>query len=309
MSNALSRMKPRNALAMGYMGPTGFGAGQEANMRPSAGGLRKSVEIAANSQIPGIADAASGVLAVDDARQGNWGSAGLNALGLLPFVPAMGFVGSTGGRAADALTDAERAARMQDMGMERGWYRGGEAPKGGRRTGPWYTQDPDEATSYARRHGQGADMREYALPAQGYLNAGNSYGPKLAEDVARVLDDPYFDAPGKELAGMLRQYFVTPGERITGGELWQALEARFGNDGASAVLERLGPFSGAKGIAGPNEAYVFRNAPVRDAHAAQFDPARRGADDIYGRADPRLLAGMAGAGLTAAAVHRSRDDE
>lgn len=91
MKNSLSKMaRPRNALAMGYMGPTGFTDATRGNLLPSAAGLRKSAEAAASSQIPGIADMASGALAVDDARRGNWGQAGLNALGMLPFVPAMG---------------------------------------------------------------------------------------------------------------------------------------------------------------------------------------------------------------------------
>lgn len=37
-------------------------------------------------------DVASGLLAVDDLRQGNYGDAVLNGVGLLPFVPAMGAI-------------------------------------------------------------------------------------------------------------------------------------------------------------------------------------------------------------------------
>lgn len=42
--------------------------------------------------VPGIGDAISGYEAVQAARQGNYGEAGLNALGLLPFVPYLGGV-------------------------------------------------------------------------------------------------------------------------------------------------------------------------------------------------------------------------
>lgn len=47
----------------------------------------------AMSLIPNpVGDVASGLMAVDDIRKGNYGDAALNGLGLLPFVPAMGGV-------------------------------------------------------------------------------------------------------------------------------------------------------------------------------------------------------------------------
>ena len=47
----------------------------------------------AMSMIPNpVGDVASGLLAVDDLRKGDYGSAALNSIGLLPFVPAMGGV-------------------------------------------------------------------------------------------------------------------------------------------------------------------------------------------------------------------------
>lgn len=39
---------------------------------------------------PGVGDAISGYDAVQSARQGNYGEAALNGMGLLPFVPSMG---------------------------------------------------------------------------------------------------------------------------------------------------------------------------------------------------------------------------
>lgn len=39
---------------------------------------------------PGVGDAMSGYDAIQSARQGNYGEAGLNALGLLPFMPGLG---------------------------------------------------------------------------------------------------------------------------------------------------------------------------------------------------------------------------
>jgi hypothetical protein len=43
-----------------------------------------------NSFIPISGDVQSGLLAFEDVKQGNYGSAALNSLGLLPFVPSIG---------------------------------------------------------------------------------------------------------------------------------------------------------------------------------------------------------------------------
>ena len=42
------------------------------------------------SLTPGAGDVQSGYEAVQSAKEGNWGEAGLNALGVLPFIPALG---------------------------------------------------------------------------------------------------------------------------------------------------------------------------------------------------------------------------
>lgn len=119
MKNELSKRKPRNALAVGYVGPQGFTEGARAHMRaPTMDDVRKGAEIADMSFLPGISDAAAGVLAVDEARKGNWGAAGLNALGVLPFVPALGgiFIGK-GAKTFDALKAAE-AQKLLDSGAD-----------------------------------------------------------------------------------------------------------------------------------------------------------------------------------------------
>lgn len=50
--------------------------------------LRQGAEYASMTPTP-LGDVASGLLAVDALRQGNYGDAALNAVGLLPFVPGM----------------------------------------------------------------------------------------------------------------------------------------------------------------------------------------------------------------------------
>jgi len=176
-------------------------------------------------------------------------------------------------------------AKMSEMGLEPGWFRGGAKIIDGKRNGPFYTQNADEAAGYAARHGSGSDVREYAIPSTGFLDASRGYSHKLAHDVAAVLDGDYYGKPGAQLAKELRTF--SQGEGITGGQLWQSLETRFGNDGAAEVLDKLGAFKGVKGITGPDEAYVFKSAAVRDANKAAFDPARYKDDNI--------LAGLAGA--------------
>lgn len=218
-----------------------------------------------------------------------------------------GMSGQAGKVGVAQISDADRAARMADMGMERGWYRAGEKiGPDGRRNGPMYTQDKEEAAGYLagyeRRTGRQGDLREYAIPANRFLNADKAYPPRLAHDVAKLIDTPYYGKEGQYLAGQLRTY--GDGELIGGGDLWQALESRFGNDGAAEVLSQLKAFNGAKGFTAPGEAYVFKNAPVRDANRAAFDPAKRGMDDIYGAA---TVPGMAvGAGLGALGLEALR---
>ncbi len=175
---------------------------------------------------------------------------------------------------------------MEQMGLERGWYRGGAKPgPDGRRTGPWYTQSADDSAGYAA--GRGGDVREYAIPKDGYLMADRGYSSRLAHDVAKILGDPYYGKQGQHLAKELRTF--GPNEGLTGGQLWQSLEARFGNDGAAEVLTKLNVFKGAKGMTGGPEAYVFKNHPVRDAQRAKFALDKYSVDNI--------MAGTAGAAV------------
>lgn len=70
------------------------------------------------SLTPGIGDAQAGLEAIASAREGDWAGAGLNALGVLPFVPALAgtFVGK-GSRTWDAAQAAD-ALRRIDSGED-----------------------------------------------------------------------------------------------------------------------------------------------------------------------------------------------
>lgn len=74
----------------------------------------------AMSMIPNpMGDVASGLLAVDDMRKGNYGDAALNGVGLLPFIPAMGgMIKQTGklGKSLDLPKEIENARRLPVFG-------------------------------------------------------------------------------------------------------------------------------------------------------------------------------------------------
>lgn len=72
---------------LGDAAQTGAMAYTRAN-QPASPELTKDVL----SFLPGIGDAISGYDAVQSAKEGDWIGAGLNGIGLLPFVPAMGGV-------------------------------------------------------------------------------------------------------------------------------------------------------------------------------------------------------------------------
>lgn len=211
-----------------------------------------------------------------------------------------GLLGKGAGKLANAkslpMDEASRAARMEQMGLERGWFRAGDTIVDGKRNGNWYTQDKAEAAGYLKPNG---DLREYAIPKKGFLEAEKPYSSKLAHDVADILENDFYGKLGAQLAKELRTF--GPNEGLTGGQLWQSLEARFGNDGAADVVQKLNNFSGVKGITRGDEAYVFPTKPVRDANKSVLDPSMASKNDIYGKIDPTLLLslglGSAGAAL------------
>lgn len=61
------------------------------------------------SLTPGAGDVQSGYEAVQSAKEGNWGEAGLNALGVLPFVPALGGMTKLAKGAEEVATDYRMA--------------------------------------------------------------------------------------------------------------------------------------------------------------------------------------------------------
>lgn len=269
---------PRGAMDSEFRHP--FTGSTRPNMAPpSPLSMADALEMAAMSQVPGLSDVASGGLALSDLINGNYGSSALNGLGALPIVPALGGIM----KAEKPMQSALQEQKMREMNLKLGLYRGGATPEV-RRTGGWFSPRIERAEEFANsweknNPGKVGDVREYATPATGIFDLSKQYNPRLAKDVADMLEDPYFGKRGAALAADLRKYYVETGNNLPGHELWQSLAARFGgNEGAAEVLNRLKKFNGATGMRG-DDVMIFPHAPVR-LPDAEFDPAKRHLDDL-----------------------------
>ena len=83
------------------------------------------------SLTPGAGDVQSGYEAVQSAKEGKWGEAGLNALGVLPFIPALGgIIAGRGAKTADlaklatAEDMAKAGASREEIWNQTGWFQG-----------------------------------------------------------------------------------------------------------------------------------------------------------------------------------------
>lgn len=205
------------------------------------------------------------------------------------------------GRAGFGLGSRNTAEqRMQAMGLERGWYRGGEAPVTTRETpatGQWYTRSADEAANYATRAAT-PDMREYAIPSK-MLDLMERQSP----EVARKIGEQLMTSGDPAVRRFAQQYIdaAQAGESLDGRALFQGLHNTFGMDVAADAVGKAG-FSGVRNWNTTGDAFVFPGRTIRDANRAAFDPAFRARNDIYGSADPSLL-GLLGAGGTIGALY------
>jgi hypothetical protein len=203
------------------------------------------------------------------------GNALLTLLGALPFVP------SVAGKAKKLLdmSDAARAQRMTEQGYTRGLWRGGR----GVADRPYYTPDADMAAKFAARHGDKADVREYAIRMGKSFRLDDTFGPDDLKVFADALA-PYNKAAAKELAGMATDF---RGGRMPGAHLWQALKMTSGGN-EQDILRALGFDTLNAG----QEIITINRGTVRDANRAAFDPRQ------VGKVGPFL--GVAGLGLLTA---------
>lgn len=203
-----------------------------------------------------------------------------------------------GGVPIGDMTAAQREAAMRAAGYDRGWYRGGQKITDGKKSGDWYTyQAPEEAADYAKRFGANGEVREYAVPIKETMQFDRGYPSRMAHDIASRIEG--LGEKGAKLAAELRSY--GPGEYISGAEAWRSLSKWLGDDVAANTLSDIG-WRAVQGINSPTYLRLLPRGTVRDAEKAKFDPARIKIDDIFGAADPSLLAalGLGAGGLMAA---------
>lgn len=158
------------------------------------------------------------------------------------------------------LDELSRLARMTAQGYTRGYWRGGRNVA----DGPYYTPDKVMAERFGARHGQGADVREYALRLGKQLDFNTRYA---AEDLADLSRELAKENP--KAAAELLQLPADWGGGIPGSMLYQVLDRSSGN--AHALLRRAG-YDTIN--AGKEVVILHKRGLVRDALRAKFDPAR-----------------------------------
>jgi hypothetical protein len=150
---------------------------------------------------------------------------------------------------------SSRMQRMEDNGLERGWYRGGKEPA----DAPWYSQDRDYAKSFAK-----GDFREYALPVE-----KQGMNTAIPNDILTKVADSAADNGDTSIAKEIRSA-ITDGEPLSYSELnmW------FDNNGSTGVNQHF-RHAGVEMVSDGKTAYMVNANRVRDAKKATFDPDKK----------------------------------
>ena len=195
----------------------------------------------------------------------------------------MGAAGKILTKALD-MSDAARMQRMQKMGMERGFWRGGASPA----DGPYYTPDKSAAESFAKRHGPGADVREYAIKLDNQFDYHNGHvNPEQLETLAKIMDSEGNSFAAKGFRDIAREE-----GGLHNTELYQMLSVHSPNP--NAALSKLG-YDVIN--AGQELVVLNKSGTVRDAENAAFDLSKKTSENI--------LAGMLPAGIGIAALSQT----
>lgn len=278
--SAVNGKKPRNSGRL-------F-AGEELNGR----GL-----LDAATNIPVVGDALSGGMAIYDAAKGDYGSAAMNALGVLPFVS--GSMVAKGSKVADAvngkkLTEFEQrhltAQKNAALPVEQGGL--------GLPADNTAMQRADILFPERGFHATGSDIKnidpariaesDYGTIGQGFYidpREGAGYSNLVAKINANK--SPQNIMPLRYNADDLYDVSDLVGVRDAASSA--RMTSNLKDAGYSGTVSRT-----MDGL--PSEVAIFDPSKVRSRFAA-FDPMRRHEADLLGYADPRLLAGIAGGGL------------
>lgn len=144
-----------------------------------------------NQFVPVTGDIQSGILAAQDVKKGDYGSAALNAVGLLPWIPALGgtFIGK-GSKVWDAVK-ADEAIKLEKAGMspEEIWRKTGtvRAPDG-----KWRQEISDEEARILLKPTLSVLKQNKSLPSiMQHPTLYNAY-----DDLSSLSVKPSFDSLG-----------------------------------------------------------------------------------------------------------------
>lgn len=261
------------ALSSGFRNPfSGADNPAQAYPAPPDLSLREYMEIAAMTQVPGVADVASGGLSLSDLMRGDYGSAALNGLGALPLVPAMGGVLKVSkSTAAHRPSDAVISERMLNQGYwPHDWYHG--------HAGNAFDKiDPKKLGSVTQTPGSSGAMfaSRSRENAEGFArNAAKESGADTT-NVMRLRI-----APDKGGAGQLVWPDSNPPLRSANGQrmLAQYIEAAKA-DGLQALIIR-GADDSVQGGKPADILAIIDPKIARDADRANFDPIYKGVSGL-----------------------------
>ena len=282
---AVNGQKPRNS--------DRIQAGQPLN-------LRAAFEAAQN--IPVAGDAISGVMAAYDAAKGDYPSAAMNALGVLPFVTAGTVKGV--GKAADALSgkkltefeqrhliaqqnaalpveqgglglpvDNTAMDRAGAMGFKDGWYHGTDSD----------FQAFDQSKVANKYLGSGINLTSDNKLASVYTSRdGGNVMPIMLK-----MDNPFQAKQYGDVVNEMRG----SGWNLSDGEFFDMPAKRF---------ESIANSMGKDGIDYGGKVAIATNPNQLRSRFAAFDPMRRHEADLLGNINPQLAGAMGVTGLGAA---------
>lgn len=212
---------------------------------------------------------------------------------LLAAAGAAGFIPALGGVASGALSGLSRAARAQSMGLERGFFRGGQPPTAeGLLNNQWhFTRDPGVAEGHARR--TGGEVSEFFLPSGSLFDQNRVFRADELEGVLEGMTQSGETALSDTLREIIRDDL---GGEIPGAMLRQLIEIN-SREGLRSTLRR----GGFSGITDGTDVEMFTQAGIRDAERARLDPSQIGS--------PNVFAGVAGLGLLPALLREENSEE
>jgi hypothetical protein len=195
---AATPQKRKKAIDAQWVGDTLMSDGNVVMQAPSLGDAAQAI----NSFMPITGDIESGLLAANDFKQGDYKSAALNAIGLLPFIPSMaGMVANKGSKLADVVSDTARAKTQYELAHELAQKNAvemlGLAPNN-------TAMDRARALGFdtPAYHGTNADFNAFDLSRTGTASGAEQYGSGVYTTTNPTMASGYAN-PNKDGANVL----------------------------------------------------------------------------------------------------------